>query len=577
MRQKLLIATALIVAGMLAAFAKNFSDNILRLGTGASTADTEIISNQPGTNDPKLKYDSTLGQWVKSDDGVNESPLGSGSGGGGLNFNNAFTSSQNANAESGTTGWAATGGTLAATSTDPLEGNQSFTYTPSAQNDYVEGPVLDVDKAIFHGKACQAQIDYIGGDENLSLKVLDADDDVLAEETFEAGVTLSAVKNIFFLCPSSGATANDLDLRIRIENTGASAAPLIKFDKAYLGTLIGLSESTLPDVFSAYVLSTDVVSSESSDFINGDCTDATLGQSDCLFNPGIFSVAPSCQATATTAQGLKVDCSVVANTSGAFVFCHDDQDASSNFVDTDFYLSCQKQGADAKQSVQVYKSIPKVSENVNEFSAFVGSAGAVQTENTNWINGNCTLSGTATYTCDITPMGATIAPSCTCTVDHTEPNARVCTVDAISSTSFSYHLNGVDNVPEARNHHIRCQKQGTDFKLPTVQPILVNQVKTSRDTGLKVDMGNIGCLSAGSTLTQTGNIFTGVGNRSGALCTLTVDTSYTNGNQIRCFADVNSSGDLNAHFNGSASAIICTNQSGSGVDCSIDFVCYTEQ
>ena len=215
------------------------------LGNGTNQ-DLEINFDMNGTADiPSIKYEASSGELkFKSKVGANFKKFGSGSGsGGGENFNNGFGADDNANAEDGTAGWTNVGGgTFAATSVDPLEGEQSFTFTASAQNDYVESGVLSFDRDVFRGQSCEARIEYIGGDENLSLQIVNGNATVIAEEVLPAH-GIFGPESVFFICPNSVDIAGDANLgnlRFRVTNTGASAAPLIKFDKNYLGTLRGL-------------------------------------------------------------------------------------------------------------------------------------------------------------------------------------------------------------------------------------------------------------------------------------------------------------------------------------------------
>ena len=226
-------------SGNMTAVDGNFS-GVLKLGDGTDS-DIEINFDMNGTADvPSIKYDSATGEiLIKKKVGANFKKVGSGSGsGGGENFNNGFGDDDNANAEDGATVWVNSGGgTFGATSTDPLEGEQSFTYTPSAQNDYIESATLNFDRDVFKSRSCEARIEYIGGDENLSLKILDANSDVLGEEILPA-LNIAGQHSVFFICPSDAdimGDANKGNLRIRIENTGASASPLIKWDNSYLG------------------------------------------------------------------------------------------------------------------------------------------------------------------------------------------------------------------------------------------------------------------------------------------------------------------------------------------------------
>lgn len=99
------------------------------------------------------------------------------------------------------------------------------------------------------------------------------------------------------------------------------------------------------DTYSAIIASTttDVVTSENVDFINGNCTTATIGRSTCTFNSGIATQALSCSCT-TVVNAANRSCAVLVQSSTSVLVS-----TTSGGVETDglgFNLICQKQGAD---------------------------------------------------------------------------------------------------------------------------------------------------------------------------------------------------------------------------------------
>lgn len=98
--------------------------------------------------------------------------------------------------------------------------------------------------------------------------------------------------------------------------------------------------------FSAKVSSTDVVTDEDYDFINGDCTNASTGASTCVFNPDIFTLAPNCECTGAAAAR---ECYIISASPTEVVLQTRNllnqlaQNAPLNF-------SCRKQGADVNRS-----------------------------------------------------------------------------------------------------------------------------------------------------------------------------------------------------------------------------------
>jgi len=461
--------------------------NEISIGDGTAQ-DLSLKYDINGTADiPEIKYDDAVGELVfKSKVGANFKKFGTGSGGGGgENFNNAFTTDDNANAEDGTTGWTNSGGTFAITTSDPLEGEQSFIWTPSAQNDTLDSAVLDFDKDIFKGRSCQIQIEYIGGDENLTLQVIDADNDILGSQVLNAH-TISAVESAFFICPKMG-LVNDFNIRLRLINTGASASPLIKFDKSYAGTLIGLSESVLPDVFSAYIDDAGLVSKESSNFIDS-CSITGTGVYTCNFVSGVFSVPPNVNCTSRSASPVTLNgCEVDDSISASQVVITVEQTNAGGFlrVNNGFFISAQKQGTDAKQSVQVYKSIPKVSENVNTFSFEVNSSGNIisKTPDTDWI------AQTSTDTFGLNPDRFSKIPDVAVTFSNSPPQVSSLfnflgganTVIGLANNNLVIrrHYPTVPNGPPGQGYTVIVNVKKEDLKMPTVQPIIVGQVTNS--------------------------------------------------------------------------------------------------
>lgn len=403
-----------------------------------------------------------------------------GSGGGGANFNNAFGPDENGNAESGTDGWTASAGTFSTDETDPIEGDQSFIWTPAAQNDTLTGPVLDFDRDVFRGRACQAQIDVIGGDENLTLQVIDGNSDVVAEKVYSAQ-TLAAPFSVYFRCPSQAkitADAQKGNLRLRLINSGASASPLIKWDKSYAGTLIGLSETVLPDHFSAKVDSFNnggAVISQSSEFLES-CSPATSNRIQCDFVSGINSLPMSCQFSPSSTEGNITSVEVYSFSATSFTVggtrILGGAEGGQATGDVPFSVDCTRQGSDAKQSVQVYNSIPKVSENENSFSANGSSAGLVSSENIDWINGDCTKNSNGNFTCPVISGVFNNQPSCKVSSYEGASEVRF---TSVGPGSISFVLTNSNGAASDTGWSLTCDKVGDDHKTATVQPVVLRE------------------------------------------------------------------------------------------------------
>lgn len=478
----------------------------VRIGNGVDE-DIALEFSKGGSN-PQIIYDSTKGKIRFSNDGASYKDIGSGGGGGGgESFNNAFTADDNANAEDGATGWSTFGGpSFDATTVDPLEGDSSFEFDSSAQNDYVESPILDLDKDIFKGRSCQASIEYIGGDANLTLKVLNANDVVLGSLVLPAH-TRAAQESVFFLCPSDSEITGDADkglLRLRIENVGVTQAALIKFDKAYIGTLIGLSESVLPDFGSVRVSGACAITSQIGDFV---ASATSLGTGNCrlTFKSNEFTVIPTVTisvSSGSTAHRYNIQ---TLNNSTSLVEYLIKNDATATA--TEAHVTIAKQGADAKQSVQVYKSIPKVAQNANEFTFKAVAAGTVSDESLDFINGNAVVSDTSLFTYTFNTNIFTAAPNCIVSGEQPSTSVVLSKIVSVSSTTLVIRTYATPNTLAPYNHQVICQKSTIDYKMPTVQPVIVGQVANSaaESNSSNVRVESCAVTNAGSPTVQSAN------------------------------------------------------------------------
>lgn len=223
-------------------------------GDGNNTDKKWIFDVGNGASNPFFTWDSTKQKIGFSNDGTSTKDIGSGSGSGSSGIN-AFTADQNANAEDGTSSWSNVGGTFTteAIAQNVIEGDQSFSFTPSAQNDRVVGPTLDLDLKKYYGITCEAGIEYYGGDENLELHVVDGNGDILNEDLPNNRKILKRENSrgplsVSFQCPREAdiiADANKGNLHLEIKNVGAGIAPAITWDLTYLGDDRNLGTSVI--------------------------------------------------------------------------------------------------------------------------------------------------------------------------------------------------------------------------------------------------------------------------------------------------------------------------------------------
>jgi len=413
----------------------------------------------------------------------------------GEGYNNALGSIENPSAEFGTRNWNSSGGSFTTTSGDPLEGNQSFTFTPAAQNDYVESKLVDMNRDIFKSRACEVRIEYIGGDTNLSLELVDGANAVVKSLTLPVH-TMAATKSLYFLCPTPAdilADPNNGKLKLRIKNTGVSASPLIKFDKVYMGTLRGLVETTLPDVFS-FAMNADATMLTPSSSVSG-CVLNSTGNYTCNFVG--LTVSPVCTAQNFFSSGSSNSVSIQGITSTGISIL---SKQSAALASTAVYFVCHKQGADAKQAVQVYKSIPKVSENVNtlSFRIITGNPPSLQSLSVpNWIS--CAYAAPGIANCVYANPGVQSKVCVAKVWGVGASNNYNVSISGQSPTGFAITTGVGNTASNGIGAEVICQNTGADFKMPTVQPILVNQVTTGISKGIVVES----CKA-----TWTGSVYT---------------------------------------------------------------------
>jgi len=402
--------------------------------------------------------------------------------------------------ENGKNSWLSSSATLTATTTaaNVLYGTASGSILISSNGGYVRSKTVAVPTALY-GQACEARVLYKGGDALTTLEVYNRDNTLLGSLALTAQ-TNPGYQSVFFMCPTLAQVTGDADtgfLYTQIKQTSAGTHTVLYSDSWYMGQLLNLGEATLPDLFSAKISSTGVVSSENNDFFNGNCSVASTNEFTCNFVSSLFSVAPICVATSetvTATNGVMVVVNSISSSSVVFETVRHDANATA----TDMHVHCQKGGADAKQSVQVYKSIPKVANNINEFSAKVSSADAVSDENTDWINGNCTNATAGRATCLFTAGTFSVTPNCSATINSTVVN-QSCGIVAASTDSTQVQVtcrntNTSTEVDTAFN--LSCQKAGSDFKMPVVQPIFA-------PTGLAGTVVNSAYFETGAVATGT--------------------------------------------------------------------------
>lgn len=477
----------------------NVKGNYLTLGDGTNTDIFFNFDIGAGSSNPYFRY-NTVTSSLAFNNGSVEKKIGSGSGssGGGVTFieNGGFEDGVGFN-------WSATPLTLTQLdSGSQFIGENSALFNPTNINEFLESSLYTIPLGL-RGQSCQFEFYYKGGDENLTVELLFADNTVFKTMQLKTN-NLFSVENIFFLCPNEQEILNNFNksqLKIRFYQNSAVDAEPITIDSFYLGSLKGLVETTLPDILTGKIETAGNNIVTDGGFINSFTRSG--GTYTLNYRPGLFSEAPdviSIFLTDTDNNGAINVREILASTKDTMTFVTTDNNAltTAEFAT----ITVRKKGADAKQTVQVYKSIPKVSENVNIFTARVSATGEVSEENADFINGDCTFG--LGYVCNLNQ-----AYSLSC---NYEPDSLgLISYDNTGSTSDNNFLNprfisrGDSSSTNLQvSFSITCVKRGDDFKLPTVQPIVVGQVTNSQADQATKNLSFEGCkvLSTNTATTE---------------------------------------------------------------------------
>lgn len=453
-------------------------DDILRVGTKTG-ADIEV---QMGEG--RLQWDSATSKMKFSNDaGVTLKDIGSGGGGGAQNF------FENGDAESGTLGWTNTGsGTFITFTSTPINGLSSYRWDAAAQNDVLRTDQVAIPEK-FKGQACQIEFSFTGGTSDLvKPQVVDSSNVKLPGATFQNQIdgsdflqvqTVIVTRSIFFICPSSGTIAFEF-LQTEVGDPAA-----MDFDDVHIGQLKGLVESVLPDVFTATFSPSSVLVAENS---AGAITVTDNGVGDYTYQLNFaHTISPACVVNDYSGNPKTACMAFLSDINTLEVICEDHQNGPFNAVDRGNVVVCHKQGVDVKQTVQVFNSIPTVAENINEFSAVVdaslGFGSRVTSTNTFWID-NVTRSAAGNYEVNFVAGVFSVPPSLTASPASAANELLFSTITNTSALVRTRDSAGaaVDSI-----FNIDAQKQGVDFKLPVVQPILIKQVETSIVQGMKIE------------------------------------------------------------------------------------------
>lgn len=412
------------------------------------------------------------GDWLFSKDGISEKKMGSGSGSG----SGAINTLENDGFEDGVTaGITATVGTVTeAAGSAALEGEKSLVFTPVAQNNFWEYDLDAIGPALY-GNGCEARIFYVGGTgDTMTASVIDGNDNVLGSILLPAH-QVASFESIFFYCPFKDDVLVDADLgnlKLRVENTSASISAPATFDRMHLGGLIGLVETVLPDTLTATVSSGGVVSDFNTATAWISCT-ATSPYT-CTYSSGLVDNKMNCMAIA--AQNSNNFVKTYTSTSTGLIVHTTTVASSPASTDSIFEITCFKTGSDARQTAQVFMSVPRTAQNSNDFSAKMSDTGVISDENIDFINGNCTKGTDGKFNCPfISGTFTSIIPNCWAIARGRD--SRIITLNPDTTLTNLQTTASDVGVNEDNSINIFCQRAGEDFKLPTVQPIYTGDTR----------------------------------------------------------------------------------------------------
>jgi hypothetical protein len=124
--------------------------------------------------------------------------------------------------------------------------------------------------------------------------------------------------------------------------TTASYTQNVFFDSTYIKQGLGIQALQLDNVYSANISTGGVISGESKDFINGNCTAAN--PSVCTFTSGVFTVAPICQVTMLSSGAQRIP--MVSAISSTSVSVTEQVTSGAMVFDQPLMITCQKSTTD---------------------------------------------------------------------------------------------------------------------------------------------------------------------------------------------------------------------------------------
>lgn len=331
-----------------------------------------------------------------------------------------------------------------------------------------------------------------------------------------------------------GATSNG----ISIASTG-SVTGTVYIDDAFVGAtdltqnINACNDVSCETEFSASVSSAGVISNENLDWLTLSSHTLNSGIYTFSINSTLSNTLPmNCVATDAGINATERVMVIRSVTLDTLVVAAKSASDGTTLVDVPFTLVCQKQGSDflagkRRSTGEVYSTITGP-ESVDIFSAKISSAGLTSSENSDFINGNCTLVDAGDFTCNFNAGTFTQTPNCVISSGQNPAALEDVTVGifkSLSITQAQIKLESVSNTEINIPFTLMCQKQGVDFVASKVivgsfkdVPIIPNSVKPVTYTE------EIDCVASSSLVRSLSNssIFQSIGNISSGNCAFTL-------------------------------------------------------
>lgn len=168
----------------------------------------------------------------------------------------------------------------------------------------------------------------------------------------------------------------------------------------------------------------------------------------------------------------------------------------------------------------------------NDFSARVSTSGTVSSENVDWINGNCSMSGTnnARATCTFNTSLFSVTPNCTLTAYACPSESGGCprTINIASLNTSTIVTQGVQNndlAYQPSDMVISCHRVGSD-RVAANMPLVKGGVTSGYSGVTKASGAVLNCDSGSVVSSQHDTMVASIGNISSGNCTVTLTTGY---------------------------------------------------